>query len=490
MSQPIAITFHFPSSSSSLPSSSNPSSRTLSKRKIATNNRILASSYFTIDKPSNKSSKPTEPTTKSNNAVVSPSGTSSNTSTTSITTTTTTTGSKRRKGPVYVIPPTNVKLASLTPLLKPIVSRCSTSSSSTTENPNVEESIFSYHHSPSRKRSKRSTPIPSSTIASSYSLHPYSKSSDLSNTRSNIPSPKEIERSKRLEEEKIRLKKENAAVARANAIAKRKSNRKTTTTTNTTVGRASSKVPASRRGSLENPSPLASKPTSPDNKNNTNNNDSTEVPVITTQAASEGGSSPILGSRPNSLKRTRSQGVLPISTTISNSVTGSPVIGSPLKEVMSRDSDSELDPNSTRKKSKLNNEQSASEFRRANTHSPTGTPSSLPFNELDDERLSKTVPLTNGKVLPAKVKYPLPSYPPRASSQTPESVLGGGSKLRRSSSSFIPSITTRLEFERPGSVGSVGSVGSTTASENGRVRRETRLPEGLRDYEMKPPSIA
>ncbi|WVW86419.1 hypothetical protein I302_108465 [Kwoniella bestiolae CBS 10118] len=415
MSQPIAITFHFPPSSSS----TKPSARTLSKRKIATNHRI-SSPYITIDKSAHKSKPAPPPNTAES---------TTSTSTASSSSAPISTTSKRRKGPVFIVP-TSDKLASLTPLLRPIVDRCST-----TTPPSIMLEDQSHHHSPSRKRSKKSTPVP--TI-STLNHHPYSRLSDLSNTRSNVPSPREIERAKRLEEEKVKMKKENAALARANAIAKRKSNRKTTN--NTLGGR---KGTTSRRSSFEQ---STSKPPSPEEKN---------VPVITTQAASEDGS-PVSGGK-GGLKRTRSQGVLPISTSGLNSVIGSPVIGSPLKEVMSREAEDELGP---RKKSKLSNdstEMSSGKGRRANTHSPVGTPSTLP-DSLDGElleRLTKTVPLSHGQVLPKSVT--------------------GGIGLRRTVSNSTPPIS----FNRAGSVASVGS------SDTGRSRRETQLPERLRDYEMK-----
>ncbi|WWC72256.1 uncharacterized protein I206_106218 [Kwoniella pini CBS 10737] len=429
MSQPIAITFHFPHSSST--GNAGPSSRTLSKRKIASNNRILASSYITIDKAS-RPNKLTPTPASAQSSITSPPDTSSSSSSSETVTTVLSTGSKRRKGPVF-LPPSDVKLASLTPLLKPIVNRCTTSATQS------EESLV-VHASPTRKRSKKSTPVPS--ISAPSTLHPYSKSSDLSNTRSSVPSPREIARNKRLEEEKAALKKQNAAIARANAIAKRKSNRKIGS-----GGRGGKSQ--SRRSSFEATTTVASKPSSPEGKNSA-------VPVITTQAASEDGS-PVLGSRPNGMKRTRSHGVLPISTSLTNSINGSPVIGSPLKEVMSRDQDEEGN-DASKKKSKLSDsieggEGEARTSRRANTHSPTSNSFDLP----DQERLMKTVPLSHGKVLP-----------PKAVS------IESGIGLRRSVSNTIP-------YGRSGSVVSVGS----NTSENGRTRRETQLPERLRDYEMK-----
>ncbi|WRT69983.1 uncharacterized protein IL334_006976 [Kwoniella shivajii] len=445
MTPPIAITFHFPPSSSSSSSSAiPPSSRTLSKRKIANNSRISTTPYITIDKPSKTKTTSSIPTT-----IPSPVGTSSATSSSETPTSASTisNGSKRRKGPVYVIPPSNVKLASLTPLLRPIVSRCTNPSTSSGTGIN-EENTFS----PSRKRSKKLTPMTITPF-----LHPYSRSSDLSNTRSSIPSPKEIVKAQKAEEEKARLKKENAALARAATIAKRKSARKSGRT-----GGITSKV-MSRRSSMENS--ITSKPNSPEEISDLNG-----IPVITTQSASEE-NSPILGGtagggRSTGMKRTRSQGVLPIaiSTNIQISVHGSPVIGSPLKEVMSREGDEEGD-GEPRKRSKLGNEELST--RRANTLSPIGTPSDLPE---EDERLTKTVPLSYGKVLP-------PKYPQRASSQTPSVTTNegiGSTLLRRSVSNSTPT------YGRAGSVGSTGS-----ASDSGRIKRETQLPERLRDYEMK-----
>ncbi|WWC64848.1 uncharacterized protein I303_107462 [Kwoniella dejecticola CBS 10117] len=461
MSQPIAITFHFPRTSSSSASSAanhatGPSSRTLSKRKrkIATNNRILASSYITIDKA--KPPHPSKLTPAQPNAA-SPPGTSASTSSSSGSTSASTinnlsTGSKRRKGPVY-LPPPDVRLASLTPLLRPIVSRCTISSTSTVEEASV------VHASPSRKRSKKSTPVPN--INAPSTLHPYSKSSDLSNTRSSVPSPREIARNKKLEEEKAALKKQNAAVARANAIAKRRSNRK--------PGRGGKSQ--SRRSSFEATTTAgagASKPSSPEEKNAVPVPDPVPalIPAITTQAASEDGS-PLMGARATGMKRTRSQGVLPISTSLSNSINGSPVIGSPLKEVMSRDQDEEGEgEGNPKKRSKLSDSMNGDARgegesdkrragRRANTHSPTSNTFALP----DDERLTQTVPLPHGKVLPRSKVSP----------------IEGGVGLRRSVSNTVPTY---------GRSGSVASVGSNT-SENGRIKRETQLPERLRDYEMK-----
>ncbi|OCF30924.1 hypothetical protein I316_07450 [Kwoniella heveanensis BCC8398] len=472
MSPPINITFHFPTSSA-LASAPGSSSQFKSKRLIATNSRIGASAQpiiISYDKPrkQHKSShhnlNKTKPPTlalaaPATNTVPSPPETDASTSCSSDTPSTISTGSKRRKGPVFCFPSSEVKMASLTPLLRPIVTRCAIPTTADDHG----SSSFS-HPSPPRKRnsglSKSARVTPSLT---SPLIHPYSRASDLSNTRSSVPSPREILRAQKAEEEKARLKKESAAAARAATAAKRKKAQ----AEKAAKTRSGSKAPAigGRRGRSDSPSNVSNSKTSSPEQVSTD-----KLPTITTQPASSTESSPApstLGARPSGLKRTRSQGVLPISTSLASASTGNGVVvGSPLKAVMSRDEDDDA----PRKRSKLASEEIASgsaTARRANSHSPVGTPTALP--EDDTERLSKTFPLPAGSVLPSRLIG-------RASSTAPYynsvSVDLGGSAMRRAVSA------TAYNEGRAGSVGSDGSGRE-------RSKRETQLPERLRDYDVK-----
>ncbi|WVF67344.1 hypothetical protein IAT40_002098 [Kwoniella sp. CBS 6097] len=479
MSPPMDITFHFPPSSASASGSSSiaHASFSKSKRLISTDSRIGSSSQpiiISYDKPrkqhkphaavNGSSNKKTQPPPLSlpapSTTVPSPPDTDAATSSSSDTPSTISTGSKRRKGPVFSFPSSEVKMASLTPLLRPIVTRCALPTSTDDH----ASSSFSYA-SPPRKRnsgtnkSARVTPSLTSPL-----IHPYSRASDLSNTRSSVPSPREVLRAQKAEEEKARLKKESAAAARAATAAKRKK----VQAEKATKPRGGSKAPTgNKRGRSDSPSHVSmSKPPSPEQV------ETDKLPTITTETASSTESTPApqsssLGSRPSGLKRTRSQGVLPISTNLASSSVATVAVGSPLKAVMSRDEEDD----GPRKRSKLASEDIASgsaTARRANSHSPVGTPPALPEDET--ERLSKTFPLPAGKILPSRLLG-------RASSTAPSSGgLGGdagGSAMRRAVSA-----TTYTEGGRAGSVGSDGSGRE-------RSKRETQLPERLKDYDVK-----
>ncbi|WVQ94940.1 hypothetical protein IAU59_002029 [Kwoniella sp. CBS 9459] len=468
---PIDITFHFPTSSSAASASSStaPASFSKSKRLISTNSRVGSSSQpilITYDKP-RKQHKPHAKTISKTQPppldlpastinVPSPPDTDAATSASSDTPSTISTGSKRRKGPVFSIPSSEVKMASLTPLLRPIVTRCVVPAS--TEDHGHASSSYP---SPPRKRnsglSKSTRVTPSLT---SPMIHPYSRASDLCNNRSSVPSPRELLRAQKAEEEKARLKKESAAAARAATAAKRKK----VQAEKTAKTRSGSKAPVgSKRGRSDSPSQLgSSKPPSPEQR------ETDKLPTITHEPASSTESTPVpstFGSRPSGMKRTRSQGVLPISTHLASSTTSTAVVvGSPLKAVMSRDEEDD----GPRKRSKLASEElgGSATTRRANSHSPVGTPPALPEDET--ERLSKTFPLPAGKVLPSRLLG-------RARSTAPYSSLDGdvdGSAMRRAVSA------TAYNEGRAGSVGSDGSGRE-------RSKRETQLPERLRDYDVK-----
>lgn len=73
-----------------------------------------------------------------------------------------------------------------------------------------------------RKRSSNQTPTASPAPTGPTPANPYSRVTDLANTRSTVPSPQELARAERAEEEKARQKKENAAAARAAAALARR----------------------------------------------------------------------------------------------------------------------------------------------------------------------------------------------------------------------------------------------------------------------------
>ncbi|WVR09649.1 hypothetical protein IAU60_006722 [Kwoniella sp. DSM 27419] len=454
---PIAITFHIPSSSSS--------------RRIAHNSRVPSSTsstkayitYENVRNPKhtakhqhhvgvNHPSTSSRPEINRHGADVAAS--TSSDSTTASSPPLMPTRSKRRKGPVYILPPAGVKTASLTPLLHPIISRCS--AAATAINPSLLSEASSSILSPPRRRQNgqsKSARVTPSVMAPL--IHPYSRATDLTNTRSLIPSPREILRARKAEEENARLKVESAAAARAAIAAKRKK-----TAGDKGKTRSASRAPgiSARRKSDSPVGPVESRMASPETSHSAHLLDiANDDPITVTPSAAP--TITDLGSRPTSLKRTRSHGVLPINTSVpgASAIVG---IGSPLKEVMSRPEGEEDD--GPRKRSRLGPDagvDDVSPSRRATTHSPVGTPPSLVE---DDERLSKTYPLPPGKVLPSRLAG-------RASSTAPQGAGEGAQAMRRVVSAS--------------GTGRAGSVGSDAGRE--RSRREIQLPERLRDYDVK-----
>lgn len=121
---------------------------------------------------------------------------------------------QRRKSAVIVPSPATERLSSkMRPLNVTIVARCLVRPKVPSPPPT------------NKKRSSHQTPAASPTPsvpATGPAVHPYNRLHDLANTRSTIPSPQELLRAERAEEEKARQKKENAAAARAAAALARR----------------------------------------------------------------------------------------------------------------------------------------------------------------------------------------------------------------------------------------------------------------------------
>ncbi|KAK8853434.1 hypothetical protein IAR55_004140 [Kwoniella newhampshirensis] len=475
---PIAITFHFPT-----PSASPSSSSSVVNRSGSTNARrkTVKPMLFTYDKagcaadqdklkinPSVQKAPPVSPPDSTTTA--SSSSSSDDKSGDSTPSLALSSGSKRRKGPVHVLSP-SIKTASLTPLLRPLVTRCSATSLTT-----HDESIHTPTiPSPPRKKRSGSNGVLAKSKSNSDApvwptIHPYSRASDLSNTRSSVPSPREILRAQRIEEEKVRLKKENAALARAVVAAKRRKPGP--------KPRGGSRAPSgTKRGRSDSPT----KVTSPEDKE--------KVPTIFMEPASnESSPAPSFGSRSTGLKRTRSNGVLPISTSLAHSITASSTVGggSPLKAVIGPSGeDDDVDEKTLgpkRKRSRLASTSSTiadrdatlgaqSSTRRANTTSPVGTPPALPE---DEDRQPKTFPLQAGQLQPKHVARAASIAP-----STAESLESPATSMRRVvSATGMPGGSKGLTRKN-----SASSEGSAAGRE--RSRREVTLPNRLKDYETK-----
>jgi len=251
-----------------------------------------------------------------------------------------------------------------------------------------------------------------------------------------VPSPKEIARAQRTEEDKIRAKEDGAAVARA----KRKRG----------INGNGNKRAISGRPVTRSSSPIKSTATE-------------EVPKIITEPASfESSPLPVRAV----LKRTRSQGLLPISTSIANSHgTGAVGVCSPLKAVMGPESErekekeEELGPGRSLKRSRLSDETESLALplnaRRANTTSPVSVPSPLPTSEQDI--LLTTLLNPSSQTLPRTAARSLSVAP----ATTMRRVVSAGA--------------------RGVGMGRTASVGAEATGKE-RVKRETTMPGRLRDY--------
>ncbi|WWD19862.1 hypothetical protein CI109_104329 [Kwoniella shandongensis] len=495
---PIAITFHFPTPTSS----SSSSSSQLAKRPISTTNARRKSAkpiFITYDKTAlsgaaittggkQQNKLKTIPTTTTTTNAPPPASPPDTTTTSSSTSSAEpksgdstpslllSSGSKRRKGPVHILS-ASTKTASLTPLLRPIVTRCSATTLAAIEEIVHTPTILS----PPRKRLSGSNGVSGKSKSNHPThvwptIHPYSRASDLSNTRSSVPSPREVLRSQRIEEEKARLKKESAALARAAVAAKRKKPGP--------KPRGGSRAPSGKRARSDSPTKVI---VSPEEKD--------KVPTITREPAStESSPAPTFGTRSVGLKRTRSNGVLPISTALAHSITAAGTVGSgsPLKAVMGpsgeEDDLEESNLGPIRKRSRLASTSSTivdresvlgtlpTTTRRANTTSPIGTPSTLP--DSDNRQQPKTFPLPPGQLQPKQAGGRASSIAP-SSTESLESPTTGMRRVL--SATGTPGGSRHLQRKN-----SESSEGSVARSE--RSRREVTMPNRLKDYEMKPAS--
>ncbi|KAL1410829.1 hypothetical protein Q8F55_001772 [Vanrija albida] len=262
----------------------------------------------------------------------------------------------------------------MTPLNVTIVARCLARGTEPSSPPSsANRKRTSGNHTPA------TSPAPTSVAL--HAVHPYSRASDLANTRSTVPSPQEILRAERAEEEKARQKKENAAAARlAAALARRrKAQRNGSRSASQRVQSASvappTMIPATVRA-ITTASHGRSKSADP--------KDESDAPAITMEPASLG-ASPILRGG-TALKRTRSSGIHGINT---NLTPGAVSIASPLRSVAhAAEGDDDVKPDASpnsdnsdgpaRKRTRLSSvSPRAASTRRANTTSPLASPSAL-----------------------------------------------------------------------------------------------------------------
>ncbi|ORX40465.1 hypothetical protein BD324DRAFT_1625 [Kockovaella imperatae] len=436
---PIPVTIHSrPSASKSVMGLQSNSS---SHNRSLTTNRS-APKYYTITTTTTTTTNIFNLTPAQPPVIVLPTASSSGSSSTPspiLTTITIKSSSQRRKAKVYR-PSTNVAVASLTPLLQPIVTRClplkpdvSPASSHTAlpSPPPVTKrgTVGNYAF----KKSYRPPPPPPLT----HIIHPYSRRWDTTNDRSPNPSPREVAKAQRLELEKVKVREESAAIARAAAAAKRKRGKAKSTTKNS-APTSKSESPPDKTVALED-----------------------GVPVITNEPASSKGSPTLTAPTPSAstippragLKRTRSIG-LGISTTAANSANGQMAVGSPLRSVTGPISPE--DESRDAKRTRLGESESGRIFRRGSSGSPVVPTQGLPGPSL---RRASANGLTSEAIAMRRAVS--------ATTLAQQTVNGGQS------------------MTRTGSVGSTSSLGEALASGRDRARREVTLPGRLRDYEMR-----
>lgn len=413
---PVAITFH---SSRHSPRSTRPSGVSPLQSSVSGGQTIASRPR----KPSTQSLFTYTKTPLTDKTVITPSPAPSASSSTSAGPPTAT---RRKSNPP---PPQNTKVAHLTPLLQPIVSRCLASKHDASHAPTSTISppaIGKKHSHPPRKSQSAHITFPV--------VHPYSRLTDLGNYRSVVPSPKEIARAERMEEEKVLAKKENAAIART----------RRQRGTGIANGNGVDKRSASNRPVTRSTSPVKMLE---------------EVPTIITEPASAE-SSPHPARM--GLKRTRSQGLLPISTTLANAMgAGAVGLGSPLKAVTGPESEEDKDSGRSRKRCRLSHDAESlappRSARRANTTSPIFNASPLPTSE--PEIPSSTFPIAQAK--------PLPRMGARSLSVAPSTTT-----MKRAVSAGVRAV----------GMGRVASAGAEAALGKERVKREVTMPGRLRDY--------
>ena len=326
-------------------------------------------------------------------------------------------------------------VASLTPLLQPIISRCLHS------RPPSPHSTHNALPSPPKKnghngfkKAPRPAPAP---------IHPYSRQWDTTNDRSTNPSPKEIAKAQRMELEMVKAREESAAMARAAAAAKRRKGK----------SRANSKG----QGRSESPK---DKPPTLDGEGSAN------VPTITTEPASNPTSPALSAVTPvppapapipprAGLKRTRSIG-LGISTATANSANGQMAVGSPLRAVTGPESP-EQDGAREAKRTRLSDSDGPGRMtRRASSGSPVVAAQALPTVPAASVRRGSATGLTSE-----------------------------ATAMRRAVSATTLAQAGSRSMARTGSAGSNSSLGEALAAGRERARREVTLPGRLRDYDMR-----
>lgn len=341
---------------------------------------------------------------------------------------------------------------SMTPLNVTIVQRCLARGTEPSSPPgSAARKRTSGNHTPA------TSPAPTSVAL--HAVHPYSRASDLANTRSTVPSPQEILRAERAEEEKARQKKENAAAARlAAALARRrKAQRNGSRSASQRVQSASvappTMIPATVRA-ITTASHGRSKSVDPKDE---------ELPTITTEPASSSASPLIRGG--TALKRTRSSGIHGINT---NLTPGAVSIASPLRSVAhAAEGDDEVKPDASpnsdnsdgpaRKRTRLSSvSPRAASTRRANTTSPMASPSALEGETAAAGAAPPTDARSTRRAAPEAAPEPTASAMRRAVSATE----GAGRRA-----------TTRR----------TSSVGLEPGAE--RARREVQMPARMRDYD-------
>lgn len=270
---------------------------------------------------------------------------------------------KRRKAIAPLQPAEEQMSVTMTPLNVTIVARCALARSQPTSPPNGS----------TKKRNGRDTPAASPTPPAGPPVHPYSRTHDIANTRSTVPSPHEVARAERMEEEKARQKKENAAAARAAAA----------------IARRRRALRSGGRGTPRQPSVSAAPPTMipPIQRavaaQRAKSAEAAAAEAQAAEAAAAGVSIPTAEPEDDkdmalphrALKRTRSSGYI-------NGVNGNgAAVGSPLRTVITGADDDAEAPNGedgpTRKRSRLA-ELPTRSTRRAASVSPVGSVASLP----------------------------------------------------------------------------------------------------------------
>jgi hypothetical protein len=351
-------------------------------------------------------------------AIPSPLGSSSTTASTSNT-------SKRAKSTTPRTLPLDAKVASLKPLLQPILNRC-----------------LAFDPTSPTVRSTLGT----SKEAMLYGTIRYSRIMDLGNNRSIVPSPREIAREIKLREEKARAKKEKVGLVGKGFQGKGRRGVGGATTSKGRVATGTGRIASTTgvRPRTRSTSPL---------KEDIN----TSVPPVTSEATVI---PPVTGPfKSVGLKRTRSHGLgLGISTIAANAFgTGAMAVGSPLKAVMGPEVDVEVSEEGDNRMKK----------RSRSSHSSTEA-------EKSDHLVVRRVTRRSSSISPQNVVQGLPE----------ESGNSENHKVRRGSGGLAAMGNGGgVGMRRVASAGGIGARSGSAGLD--RVKREVILPGRLRDYDIK-----